>query len=180
MHLSVRGVSKKEWDWCYKNILLRTELQISIVPFNVVPLGSHTLPETLLPLPVAVLEVFMWKCHQLVYHDPLDVVHSFKMTTFEVEFEFREKQEVARTQIRRGWGLRNRWNNLFGQTFVHGHGSVTGSAVMQHPSVRSLWSDTMKPFPESFKGLTIVLLINCLSLRHEFLVNDTLTVGKTN
>ena len=46
--------------------LITTELQINIIPFKVVPLGSHTPPETLLPLPVAVLEVFMWKCSQLV------------------------------------------------------------------------------------------------------------------
>jgi len=60
---------------------------MNIIPFKVVPLGSHTLPETLLPLPL--LEVFMWKCPQLVCHDPLDVVHSSKMTTFEVEFEYK-------------------------------------------------------------------------------------------
>ena len=59
---------------------------------------------------------------------------------------------------------------LFGQTFVHGDGSVTGSiVVMQHPSVRDLWPDRMNPFYESFKELTIVLFINCSSLRHEFL-----------
>jgi hypothetical protein len=56
-------------------------------------LRSHTPPETLLPLPVAVLEVFMWKRPQLVGHDLLDVVHISKMTTFEVEFEFWEKKK---------------------------------------------------------------------------------------
>jgi hypothetical protein len=35
------------------------------------------------------------------------------MTNFEVEFEFREKEEVTRTQIRRVWGLRNHWKPLF-------------------------------------------------------------------
>jgi len=56
---------------------------------------------------------------------------------------------------------------------------VTGSiVVMQHPSVRNLWPDTMNPFYESFKDLTIVLFINCLSLRHEFLINNALTVEK--
>jgi len=34
-------------------------LYINIIPFKVFPLGSHTPPETLLPFPVAVLEVFM-------------------------------------------------------------------------------------------------------------------------
>jgi hypothetical protein len=80
--------------------LLTTELKINIIPFQVVPLGSHTLPGTLFPPPVAVLEVFMWKCPQLVCHELLDVVHSSKMTTFEVVFEFQEKKEVTQTQIR--------------------------------------------------------------------------------
>jgi len=38
----------------------------------------------------------------------------------------------------------------------------------------------MNPFYKSFKDLTIVLLFNCLSLRHEFLMNNALTVEKTN
>ena len=50
--------------------------------------------------------------------------------------------------------------------------------VMQQPSVRILWLDTMNPFYESFNDLTIVLFINCLSLRHEFLMNNALTVEK--
>jgi len=158
--------------------LLTTELQINIFFFKVVPLGSHTPLETLLPLQVAVLEVFMWKCPQLVCHDLVDV-RSSKMT-FEVEFDFWEKDEVTRTQIRRVWGLQNQLNTLFGQKFVHEDGSVTGSVVvMQHPSVRNLRPDT-NPFSESFKDLTIVVFINCLSLRYEFLMNNTLTVEKTN
>jgi len=51
---------------------------------------------------------------------------------------------------------------------------------MQHPSVRNLWPDMMNPFSESFTDLTMVLFIKCLSLRHEFLMNNTLTVEKTN
>jgi hypothetical protein len=99
-------------------------------------LGSKTPPETLFPLPVEVLEAFMWKCLQLVCHDLLNVVHDFKMTTFEVEFEFREKEEVTRTLIRRVWGLWKHWNTIFCQNFFHGDGSVTGSVVvMQNPSV---------------------------------------------
>jgi hypothetical protein len=61
-----------------------TELKINIIPFKVVLLGSHKLLLEMFPLPVAVLEVFMWKCPQLVCHDLLDVVHSSKMMTFEV------------------------------------------------------------------------------------------------
>ena len=69
----------------------------------------------------------------------------------------------------------------FGQKFVQGDGSVTGSAVvMQHPSVRNCWPDTTNPFSELFKDLMIILFINCLSLRHEFLMSNALTVEKTN
>jgi len=144
-------------------------------------LGSHTPLKTLLLLPVAVLEVFMCKCPQLVCHDLLDVVHSSKMTTFEEGFEFWEKEEVTRTQVRRKCGLRNHWITLLGQKFQHGDSGMTGSVVMmQHPSVPNVWPDTMNPFSDSFQELTIVLFINCLSLRHEFLTNNTLTVEKTN
>ena len=45
--------------------------------------------------------------------------------------------------------------------------------VMQHPIVRNLWPNRMNSFSESLKDLTIVMLINCLSLRHEFLMNNT-------
>jgi hypothetical protein len=55
----------------------------------------------------------MWKYHQLVCHDLLDVVHISKMMTYEVEFEFQEKEEVIQTQIRQVWGLWNHWNTLF-------------------------------------------------------------------
>ena len=42
----------------------------------------------------------------------------------------------------------------FWSKFVHGDGSVTGSVVViQHPSVRNLWPDTINPFSESFKDL---------------------------
>ena len=123
----------------------------------------------------------MWKCPQLVCHDLLDVVHSSKMTTFEVEFEFWERKKSHGLRSGEYGGCETTEIPFFGQKFVHGDGSVTGSIVMmQHPSVGNLWPDTMNPFSESFKDLTIVLLIYCLSLMHEFLMNNALTVEKTN
>jgi hypothetical protein len=62
------------------NFILTIELKINTIPFKIVPLGSRTPPETLFPLPLAVLELFMLKCSQLACHDLLDVVHSSKMT----------------------------------------------------------------------------------------------------
>ena len=48
---------------------------------------------------------------------------------------------------------------------------------MQYPSVRNLWPDKIKLFSESFKDLKIVLFINCLSWRHEFLMNNALKLA---
>jgi hypothetical protein len=67
-----------------------TELKINVIPFKVVPLGSHK-PLEMFPLLAAVLEDFVWKCPWLVSHDLSGVVQSFKMTNFEAEFEFLEK-----------------------------------------------------------------------------------------
>jgi hypothetical protein len=101
------------------------------------------------------------------------------MTTFEVKFEFREKDEVPRTQIRRVWSLRSQWNKLFGQKVVQGDGSVKKERCRYAASsVRNLRPDTMNLFSESVKDLTIVMFINCLSLSHEFLMNNTLTSKK--
>jgi hypothetical protein len=79
--------------------VLTTELKINIVPFKVVPLGSHTPPETLFSIQRAVLE-FVWKCPQLVCHDLLDVVHRSKLTTVGAEFVFQEKEKSRGLKIR--------------------------------------------------------------------------------
>jgi len=58
---------------------------------------------------------------------------------------------------------------------------VKGSVVvMLKPSVRNFWPDMMNPLSGPLKDLTIVLFIKCSSLRHEFLMNNKLTVEKTN
>jgi len=78
-------------------------------------------------------------------------------------------------------GLLKFWNTFFGQKLFHGDGSTIGSfVVMEHPIVRNLCPDTLNPFSESFKERTVVLFNNCLSLRHDFLMNNTLVVEKKN
>jgi hypothetical protein len=67
----------------------------------------------------------MRECPQLVCHDLLVVVHSSKMTTFELEFEFWEKELVPQIQIMQIQGLQNHWKTLFGQNSIHRDGSVT-------------------------------------------------------
>jgi hypothetical protein len=83
------------------------------------------------------------------------------MMTSEVEFEFRETEEVTRIQIRRAWGLWNYWITLFGWNVVHGNGSVTGSVVvMQHPSVRMPSTSVKMPWTVwwfRFNSLPIIL-----------------------
>ena len=156
-------------------IFLTPELQINIIPFKVVPLGSHT-P---LPLPVAVLEVFVWKCPQLVCHGLLDVVHSSKWRTLMWNLSFGKRKKSHGLRSGEYGGCGTPWNTLFGQKFFYGVAVWQGIVVvMQHPIVRNLWPNRMNSFSESLKDLTIVMLINCLSLRHEFLMNNTLTVEK--
>ena len=54
---------------------------------------------------------------------------------------------------------------IFGQTFFHEDGSVTGRiAVMQHPGVRNLWPDTMNLLSKSwtvwrFKFNTLLIIL---------------------
>jgi hypothetical protein len=72
-------------------------------------------------------------------------------------------------------GSQNHWNTLFGQKFIHRDGRVTGNAVvMQHPSVCSLWPDTMNPFSESFKDLMIVPII--LTVKHQSDLTTAITL----
>src|SRR5215469_9290218 len=52
--------------------------------------------------------------------------------------------------------------------------------MVQHPSVCNAWSHMCHPFPESFKDFPIKTLIDSLSWWYKFLVDDPLTVKKTN
>jgi len=52
--------------------------------------------------------------------------------------------------------------------------------VVQHPSECNAWSHTCHHFPESFKDFPIKSSIDSLSWWHIFLVDDPLTVKKTN
>jgi len=70
---------------------------------------------------------------------------------------------------------------FFCQKFINGDCRVTwGVVVVQHPSSSSAWSHTCRPVPESFKDFPIKSLIDSLSWWHKFLVDDPLTVKKTN
>ena len=62
-------------------------LQIKVIPFKIVPLGSYTATEALFPLFVAVLEGFCWNTFQLVGYALLDFTQSTKMAPFQVVFE---------------------------------------------------------------------------------------------
>jgi hypothetical protein len=62
-------------------------LQIKVIPFKIVPLGSYTATEALFPLFRAVLEGFWWNTFQLVSYAHLDIIHSTKMAPFQVVFD---------------------------------------------------------------------------------------------
>jgi hypothetical protein len=116
--------------------LLTTELKINIIHLKVVPLGKHIPPEKFFPLPVAVFEVFMWKCPRLVCQDLLDIVHSFKLTTFEVEFEFQEKKKSHGLRLGEYGGFRTTGIPFLVKTSFTEMAVLTGSiVVMQHQSV---------------------------------------------
>jgi len=79
------------WQKSNENDILLTMnfniLQIKVIPFEIVPLGSYTATEALFPLFVAVLEGFWWNTFQLVGYALLDVIQSTKMAPFQVVFE---------------------------------------------------------------------------------------------
>jgi len=58
-----------------------------VIPFEIVPSGSHTATEALFPLLVAVLESFCWNTFQLIMYALLDIIQSIKMAPFQVVFE---------------------------------------------------------------------------------------------
>ena len=62
-------------------------LQIKVILFKIVPLGSYTATEALFPLFVAVLEGFCWYTFQLVGYAILGIIQSTKMASFQVVFE---------------------------------------------------------------------------------------------
>ena len=88
MHL--RGVAEKYWDWFSFNHEFYSFLQIKVIPFKMVPLGSYSATEALFPLFVAVLEGFCWYTFQLVGYALLDIIQSNKMAPFQVVFEPRD------------------------------------------------------------------------------------------
>ena len=59
-------------------------LQIKVIPFEIVPLGSYTATEALFPLFVAVQEGFCWNTFQLVGYGLLDIIQTTKMVPFQV------------------------------------------------------------------------------------------------
>jgi hypothetical protein len=62
-------------------------LQIKVIPFKIVSLGSYTATEALFPLFVALLEGFCWNTFQLVGYALLDIIQSTKMAPWHVVFE---------------------------------------------------------------------------------------------
>ena len=68
-------------------------MQIKVIPFKMVTLGSYTVTDALFPLFGAVLEGFCWYTFQLVGYVHLDIIQSTKMAPFQVVFESGNKKK---------------------------------------------------------------------------------------
>jgi len=70
---------------------------------------------------------------------------------------------------------------FFCQKLIDGDCHVTwGVVVVRHASACNAWSHTCHHFPQSFKDFPIKSMIDSLSWWHKFLLDDPLTVKKTN
>ena len=106
------------------NFFINNWTTINIIPF---PWEAPPL-QTLLPLPVAVLEVFMWKCPQLDCHNILDVVHSSKILPVRWNLSFgkgRSHKDSDKASI----GAAERLEYRFLSKFLQRDCSVTGNVV---------------------------------------------------
>jgi len=68
-------------------------LQIKVITFKIVPLGSYTATEALFPLFVAVLEGFCCYTFQLVGYALLDIIQSNKRRPFKWLLSQRNKKK---------------------------------------------------------------------------------------
>ena len=70
---------------------------------------------------------------------------------------------------------------FFCQKFIDGDCRATwGVVAVQRPIAFNAWSHMCHPFPQSFKDFSIKSWIDSLSWWHKFLLDDPLTVKKTN
>ena len=67
-----------------------TYMQLQFIPFKVGSLWSNTTIPALLPLFIAVVEVFTWDVVQSPHRSCLDVFNCPKMMSFDVGFELGE------------------------------------------------------------------------------------------
>ena len=96
-------------------------------------------------------------------------------------FSFGNKKKSHGPRSGEYGGLWNNRNALFSQKFDHRDRRVTrGVVVMEHPIVSNAWSHANNSFSQSFKNVTVIKLINSLSLRHKFCMDNPLTVKKAD
>ena len=131
--------------------------------------------ELLFPLFTAVVEGFCLNTFQLTCYALLDISQSTKFAPFFKWF-------LSRRNENKPQGLRSGKEGAEKQQeCFDGYCRVTwGVVVVQHPSACNAWSHMCHPFPEYFKDFPIISLIDSLSWWHKFLVDNPLTVEKTN
>jgi len=75
------------------------DLSLGSIPFKIIPLCSDTSIPVPLPLLECVLEVLFSKRTKNILRFPLDLLHSDKAVTLQLQLHLREEEEVARGQI---------------------------------------------------------------------------------
>lgn len=83
------------------NLFIKIKLQSNIVFLKVTALGSHTVLETVLPLPITMVKLWYWNSLELVGYNRLNVFQCPKMSFLEIILQFRENKKVGRTQVGR-------------------------------------------------------------------------------
>ena len=147
-------------------------LQIEVIPFEIVPLGSYTAMEAVSIVRSSagrLLLEYLSAC----WLSSSGYYPKYQNGALSSGFWAGGIKGSPGTEIRRIGGLRNHTNAFFCQKFIDGDCHVTwGIVVVQHPCVCNAWSHTCHPFPESFKDFPIKSMIDSLSWWHKFPADD--------
>ena len=96
------------------------------------------------------------------------------MTAFEDIFQFRKREEETETEVKVIKGTRNHRNTFWVQKSCYREGCVTwGIVMMEKPFLCNVWS-----FFWAFQRRFYKKLVNSLSWRNEFFVNNSTSVQK--
>ena len=151
------------------------------IPFKTVPMCSDTLIPVPLPLLEHVLEVLFSKRTKIILGFPLDLLHSVKAATLQLQLHLREEEEVARGQIQ--W-VRRMWkcdNAVVGEKLTHYENFVRGCIViMEQPIARAPQFRSFSPnvLPHTAKNTAVEPGVHGLAFRGKFTMHNPSNVEK--